>query len=302
MYKVEPVSFVSHGDRVCGQLFLPDHGTRPAATYITIGPVGSVKEQSPLQYATRLARAGAVALTFDPRGFGASEGEPRQFDDPARKVEDLRAAADFVTTRVDLESSELTVLGICMGCNWAAQAAADDDRFQRSVFVAGAYSIRDRRIESAGSESAYRSQLAEYRVARQRFENDGTLEYHTMVAERMEDSYFSWPVPYHWYRMWTDPGPLTYKGAWENRLATISDAGHYAFDVIEAFRRIAIPALIINSNASATPLDAVQSLIDELPSTNSRLVNTGDHIQTQFYDDPVTIDLAVEAILDWHAV
>jgi hypothetical protein len=40
-------------------------------------PICSVKEQSPLQYATRLAEKDFVTLCFDARGFGESQGQPR---------------------------------------------------------------------------------------------------------------------------------------------------------------------------------------------------------------------------------
>ena len=297
MYRIEPVSFLSQGERVVGRLFLAETD-RPTSTYVVMGPVSSVKEQSPLQYATRLAASGAVALTFDPRCFGESEGEPRQFDDPQRKVADLRAAADFLLARPGVDPTTLTMLGICMGCNWAAQAVADDDRFRRAIFVAGSYSIRSRRLEAAGGEEVFDKQLAIYRDAVERFEHDGTIDFHTLVADRMEDSYFSWAVPFHWYGMWTDPGPLTYKGGWQNRLATISDYGHYAFDVAEAFERITVPTLVFNSTASATPLDTVRSLMGTLPPAESELVATGNQLQTQFYDDPATIDLVVARIVD----
>lgn len=52
-----------------------------------IGPIGYIKEQSPTQYGTRLAKAGYIALIWDARYFGESEGEPRQFEDPMSKVQ-----------------------------------------------------------------------------------------------------------------------------------------------------------------------------------------------------------------------
>jgi len=299
MYSVEDVSFSSSGDQIAGRLFIPERPAAQAAAFIAIGPVSFVKEQSPVQYATRLARAGHVALIFDPRGFGASEGEPRLYDSPERKTQDVQAAADFLLGRPEVEATRLTGLGICMGCNWMAQAVADDPRFRRAVLVAGAYSIRTRRIEQAGGEEAFAEQLAGARTAVERYEQDGTLDHHTMVAETMEQSYFSWAVPYHWYGMWTDPGPLaTYKGTWANRLATISDHDHYAFDVAQAFARLTVPTLVINSTKSATPLPVVRDLVELLPGPDARLIDTGDQIQVQFYDDPITIDLAVDAIIN----
>ncbi len=297
VYRVEDVSFSSQGDRVAGRLFLPDRPAADTRAFVALGPVSSVKEQAPLQYATRLARAGHAALIFDPRGFGASGGLPRQFDDAAGRSADVRAAVDVLATHPEIDAARIGGLGICMGCNWMAQAVADDDRLRHATFVAGAYSIRSRRVALAGGQDAFDRQLAAYRKVLERHAADGTVEYHTLVAAEMADSYFSWAVPYHWYRMWTDPGPLRYKGGWENRLATISDHAHYAFDVCEPFMRIDVPTLVVNSTDSATPLPAVEDLFALLPGPGHRLVVTGDEIQVQFYDDPVTIDHVVDAIV-----
>ena len=39
-----------------------------------------------------LAERGLAALAFDHRFFGESGGEPRQFENPAAKIEDIRNA------------------------------------------------------------------------------------------------------------------------------------------------------------------------------------------------------------------
>ncbi len=297
MYRVEDVSFPSGDATLAGRLFLPPEDQQPVGAYAVIGPVSYVKEQSPTQYATRLAANGFAAVVFDPTGFGASTGTPRLFDNPQRKVADLRAAVDYLCQRPEIDPSAVAVLGICMGCNWAAQAAADDDRITHAALVVGAYSIRSRRVEAAGGQAEFDRQVAQYQQVVDAYERDGTLDHHTMVAERMQDSYFSWPVPFYWYRMWTDPGPLTYKGQWANQLATISDLDHYCFDVAQPIARITIPTVIVNSTNSATPHDHVKRLFELLPADHKHLVLTGEQIQVQFYDDPITIDQAVDALL-----
>lgn len=298
-YRTESIEFLSDGERVAGRLFLPSAEHATGQSMVVLGPVGSVQEQSPLQYATRLAAAGIAALTFDPRGFGASGGEPRQFDSPQRKAADVIAARAALAARPEVDAEQIGALGICMGCNWVAQAVVDEPAFARVAMVAGAYSIRERRVRMGGGEEQFAAQLAAAKAVVDAYEQDGTLSFHTLVANAMADSYFSWPVAYHWYRMWTDVGPLSYKGAWENRLATISDYGHLAFDAAAVCGQVRVPTLIVNSTASATPLEEVERLAELVPG--AELVVTGDQLQTQFYDDPVTIDLAVAAMRTWLA-
>lgn len=59
-YTVSRVQFVSQGEQVVGNLFTPNTpGPKPAI--VVLGPVGTVKEQSAMQYGTRLARLGFAA-------------------------------------------------------------------------------------------------------------------------------------------------------------------------------------------------------------------------------------------------
>lgn len=86
-YETEVVTFVSNGTKITGRIFIPTGGTGQKPAVTIIGPVGFVKEQSPLQYGTRLAKLGFIALTWDARYFGESEGEPRLFEDPMSKIQ-----------------------------------------------------------------------------------------------------------------------------------------------------------------------------------------------------------------------
>ena len=71
-------------------LYLPEGA--PRAALVTTGPLTSVKEQATGAYAEALAQRGYAALAFDHRTFGESEGRPRQFENPAAKIADIRAA------------------------------------------------------------------------------------------------------------------------------------------------------------------------------------------------------------------
>lgn len=76
-------------------------------------------------FAERFAAAGFVALAFDHRGFGDSGGEPDLFD-PARQLEDWRAAIAFVRSLPAIDSSRIATFGSSMGGGNALAAAAED--------------------------------------------------------------------------------------------------------------------------------------------------------------------------------
>jgi pimeloyl-ACP methyl ester carboxylesterase len=76
-------------------------------------------------FAERFAVAGFAALVFDHRGFGDSGGEPDLFD-PARQLEDWRAAIYFARSLPGIDASKVATFGSSMGGGNALAAAAED--------------------------------------------------------------------------------------------------------------------------------------------------------------------------------
>jgi uncharacterized protein len=76
-------------------------------------------------FAERFAAAGLAALVFDHRGFGDSGGEADLFD-PARQLEDWRAAISFARSLPGIDSSKVATFGSSMGGGNALAAAAGD--------------------------------------------------------------------------------------------------------------------------------------------------------------------------------
>ena len=86
---------VDGGVKLRGWLYVPPgEGRRPAIT-MAHGYAG-VKEQGIEPFAKAFAEAGFVVLLHDHRGFGASEGTPRQDVDPWRQVTDWRRAISYL--------------------------------------------------------------------------------------------------------------------------------------------------------------------------------------------------------------
>ncbi|MDM0066084.1 alpha/beta hydrolase [Variovorax sp. J31P207] len=96
MVKRTDVEFeVDGGVKLRGWLFVPPgEGRRPAIT-MAHGYAG-VKEHGIEPFARAFAEAGFVVLLHDHRGFGASEGVPRQDVDPWRQVADWRRAISYL--------------------------------------------------------------------------------------------------------------------------------------------------------------------------------------------------------------
>ena len=123
----ERVEFTSQGLKLAGDLRVPDdspHGADGKLPALTLtGPLSGVKDQVVGNYAERLADAGFVTLAFDHRNFGDSEGEPRQHEDSAGKLADLRDAVGYLASRPEVDPDRIAVVGVCLGGGYAVRAA-----------------------------------------------------------------------------------------------------------------------------------------------------------------------------------
>ena len=129
---IEHVSIPRGPYALAGDLHLPDDfdaaALRPAVVLAT--PGSSVKEQIGANYASRLARHGLVALTFDPSHQGRSGGEPRDLEDPYRRGEDISYAVDALSAVDGVDPTRIGGLGICAGGGYAVHTARTDHRIK----------------------------------------------------------------------------------------------------------------------------------------------------------------------------
>ena len=171
------VTFSSSGPDVVGDLHLP-RSPRPRAGHpvvVVATPGSSVRGQIGANYATRLAERGWAALTFDPSHQGQSGGYPRDLEDPARRVDDLRCAVDFLTTCEHADAARVALLGVCAGGGYAVQAAKTDHRIRALATVVGINIGRAWRQAHAAAPGGIESLLREVATQRTLEARGGTL-------------------------------------------------------------------------------------------------------------------------------
>lgn len=134
--KVEHQKITFHnryGIVLVADLYVPKNAVGKLPAIAVSGPFGAVKEQSSGLYAQTLAERGFLTIAFDPSYTGESGGEPRYVASPDINTEDFCAAVDYLSTRDDVDSERIGILGICGWGGMALNAAAIDTRIKATV-------------------------------------------------------------------------------------------------------------------------------------------------------------------------
>ncbi|MEV0057223.1 alpha/beta hydrolase [Saccharopolyspora shandongensis] len=136
---MEAITFPNGPISMAGNLYFPaDFDPKGSyAAIVAIHPGGGVKEQAAGLYASKLAEQGFVALAFDASYQGDSGGEPRHLEDPAARVDDVRAAVDHLQSLDYVDAERIGAAGICAGGGYAINAAMTDHRIKAITMVSG---------------------------------------------------------------------------------------------------------------------------------------------------------------------
>ena len=151
---IHTVKYRLNGLEISANVYTPANFD-PAKKYpavVVAHPNGGVKEQVAGLYAQRLAEQGYVTIAADAAYQGASEGQPRNVDKPAYRIEDIHGMADFITRYAGVNEQRLGLLGICGGGGYALAAAQTDKRFKAIATLSLFNSGRVRRNGYADSQ------------------------------------------------------------------------------------------------------------------------------------------------------
>jgi hypothetical protein len=135
----ERVTFDSQGLKLAGILHIPDDlrpGERRPACLVLHGFGSNKGSKACISPATLLAKWGYVALRFDMRGCGESEG-PRANVICMEQVEDTKSAVSFLMSRPEVDPARIATAGHSFGAAVSVYAGGVDKRIAAVISSGG---------------------------------------------------------------------------------------------------------------------------------------------------------------------
>ncbi len=142
----ETISFRAGDVELRGDVYVPPTAGPWPAVVMAHG-FGAVKDQYLHRYAERFAEAGLLTVVYDHRGFGVSDGQPRQDIDPWVQIRDFQHAISYTRSRDDVDAERIGVWGTSFSGGHVLVLGAIDPRVRCVVSQVPTIS---------GSEAAYR--------------------------------------------------------------------------------------------------------------------------------------------------
>jgi fermentation-respiration switch protein FrsA (DUF1100 family) len=297
----QPLAFDAGDNRLAGHLYRPPGADPRQSTpgIVMCGPISSVKEQTVPHYAERFADAGYTVLTFDPSGFGESEGEPRFHYDPWRVISDYADASACLISRPDVASDRVAAVGVCMGGGYALGVAARERRLAACASVAGGYDIGGTFVQAMGAEG-FAAYLRLVNEARDRERRSGETVYIPTIARELtqEEPIAVMPVEeaYSYYeRTSREVAPN-----WSWRMTAASLEPYLTFNAISQAPLVApTPLLVVHGTTDTALLPEKAQAAYDAAAEPKRLIWIETHNHVELYDKDPYVSEAVGQVLRW---
>lgn len=287
--QIKKVNFTNNNQNLVGNLYLPDdyqEETKLPGVVVT-GAWTTVKEQMPATYAEELADRGYAVLAFDFRNWGESGGKERQLENPANKTQDIIAAANYLSTRPEVDGNKIAGLGICASAGYMADAAVQSEDIKAIALVAPWLHNREIVNEVYGGAESVQSLIDTSRKAQAKYEATGELSL-VPAASNTDKNAVMYQTPYYTDR---DRGMIP---EYVNEFNLASWEDWLTFDAIKIADNLTKPFLMVHSEAAAIPQGA-KEFYNRLSGEKKELwlENT---TQFDFYDSPEAVTTANDAV------
>ncbi len=296
------VEFTSQGDICRGWLFTPDDRPKPWPAVVMAGGWCYVKEIVMPHYADHIVKAGTAALVFDYRGFGASDGQPRQHLDPWKQIEDYRNALSFLETQPDIDPERLGVWGISYSGGHVLIVGANDSRVRCIVSTIPVVDGHQNMVRIHGESRFAELQRVMLQDRRRRYADGGGSAMLPMSSPHPEKELSGWPFPdvYEIFNRLKD----TEAPRHEHRNTVESIELFLNYDVSPYVKRIlGTPTLmIVAPNDEKTLWDLEIEQFNRIPSPRKKLSILPDISHMSLYANVSHLQIAGKEAAEWFAL
>lgn len=124
--KKTDTTFTSQGTTCAGSLYTSDNAANPAVIIMCHG-LATERVFGTQSYIDHFLKLGFAVFTFDYRCFGDSQGEPRNYIDANRHLQDIDAAIKHVKTLSGINAQKIGLWGSSYGGGHVLSTAAENN-------------------------------------------------------------------------------------------------------------------------------------------------------------------------------
>ena len=297
---MKKVNLKSEGLNLVGNLYYPANfqETNIYPTIIVSGSWTTVKEQMAGLYAKKLAEQGYITLAFDFRNFGESEGEPRFYENPSLKKEDIKNAVTYLKDLPEVDNTKIGAFGVCAGSMYTLMAASEDHRI-KSVVTAASW-LHDAEAVKLfyGGEEGVNTKIQAAQKAKINYAKNGIVAYIPTIST--EDESAAMYGPYDYY-LNPERGAITEWSA--DKFAVMSWEDWLKTDPMPTAQNLTCPTLMIHSDGAVLPQYTI-NYFDKITSIDKKLYWMQTELESPFhqfnyYDQAEEVNETVEKAADW---
>lgn len=297
---METVNFKSDGLQLVGNLYYPSNyqNDKLYPAIIVTGSWTTVKEQMAGLYAKRFAKEGFIALAFDFRNYGESEGEPRFWENPEMKIEDIQNAINYLHTVPQVNIDKIGAFGVCAGAMYTLIAAAIDHRIKAVITAASWLQDAEAVRLFYGGKNGVNEKIAKARKSKETFARDGIVEYIETISTTNPSAAMYGSFDYY---LNPERGGIP---QWSNdQFALMSWEDWLTLDPMPYASNLQVPTLMIHSDGCVLP-QYTKNFFGKIAFADKKLEWVETELdsplqQFNFYDQEKEVGMTIEMGAEW---
>ena len=297
---MKKVKFRSEGLDMVGNMFFPSNfdATKKYPAIVVSGSWTTVKEQMAGLYAERLAKEGFITLAFDFRNFGESEGQPRFFESPALKTEDVKNAISFLSKYPQIDPDKIGALGVCAGAMYTLMAAAEDNRIKAVTTVASWLHDSEAVKLFYGGDAGVQNKINAGLASKKKFAETGVVDYIPSISET--DTNAAMYGPYDYY-LNPNRGAVPQWSA--DKFAVMSWVDWLTTNPMPSAKKLMAPTLMIHSDGAVLP-QYTKNYFSNIAAADKKLHWMKTDLQSPFhqfsyYDQEPEVSESISEVIKW---